>query len=72
MAKFLKGTWIGTHPGGGVHIQGFVDYREEMTKNAKGKRTHSRDKVGTAVTVTACRSEDEDGLNIRHSELHTI
>jgi len=60
MAKFIKAKWIGTHPGGGVHIQGFVEYREEITRNAKGKRTHKRDKAPVAVTVVAFRSEDEE------------
>jgi hypothetical protein len=58
-AKYLKATWVGTHPGGGVSIQGFKEHIESMTKDAKGRRTHKRNKEPEHVTVLASREGDE-------------
>ncbi len=59
MAKFQKAKWIATHPGGGVHIQGFVERKQEVIQDNKGRRKILTDRKPVSITVIPSREEEE-------------
>ena len=72
MKGYLTGTWILTEPSGGVHIVGFEEFRQEIVKGQNGSRQLISDKQSHAITVTAEREDDEEGVEFKKDGFKTI